>query len=121
MIFARSDDEIIGLFLLQDEPHTLYIVLGISPVAQGIQVTQIQLVLQTVSDTCCGKGDFSGNEGLSAALTLMVEENAIAAEHAIALTIILDNPVTIEFCHSVRTARIEGGRLLLWHFLYLTV
>ena len=41
MHFAGSDYEIFGYVMLQDQPHTFYIIFGIAPVTLGIQVTQI--------------------------------------------------------------------------------
>ena len=73
MHFSGGNDEVFGGVVLQDEPHALDVVFGISPVAPGIQIAQIQLVLLALCDSCRCKCDLSGNEGLSAALGLMVE------------------------------------------------
>lgn len=36
MLHAGSDDEVLRLILLHDQPHTLDVILGVAPVAQGV-------------------------------------------------------------------------------------
>ena len=43
VLFARSNDEIFGFLLLEDEPHTFYIVFSISPVAERREVAEIAI------------------------------------------------------------------------------
>ena len=83
MVFACGNHKVVGFRLLEDEPHALDIVLGIAPVAQRVQVTQIELVLITLCNTSGSQCNLTGHEGLTAALTLVVEENAVAAEHVV--------------------------------------
>ena len=42
---ARGNDKVFGSVLLQHEPHAFHIVTGVSPVALGIQVAQVQAFL----------------------------------------------------------------------------
>ena len=97
MIFAGGNHEIIRLGLLHDEPHTLHIVFGIAPVAVGIEVAEIELVLQAIYDASHCYCDFSGYESLTATLTLVIEENAIHSIHSVALAIVLRNPEAVDF------------------------
>ncbi len=118
MILARGDHKVLRLRLLEDEPHALYIVPGISPVAKRIQITQIELVLESLSDAGGRKSNLARHEGLSPTLALMVEEDAVAAVHTVALAVVLDDPEAVEFRHPVRAARIERGSLLLRPLLH---
>ena len=117
MVLAGGDDKIIGLRLLQDEPHALDIVLGIAPVAQGVEIAQIELVLETLGDTCGSEGDLASNEGLATTLGFVVEEDTVAAVHIVALTVVLHDPEAIHLGYAVRRTGIEGCGLLLRHFL----
>ena len=51
----------------------------------------------------------------------MVEEDAVAAEHVVGVTIFLDNPVSVEFGDGIGAEGVEGRVLILRHFLYLAV
>ena len=73
VLHAGGNDEIFGRGVLKDEPHTLHVVFGIAPVAQRVHVAEIEAVLAALGDACGGKGDFAGDEGFAATLTLVVE------------------------------------------------
>ena len=107
--------------MLENEPHTLHIVLGIAPVAQRREVAEIELVLLPLGYTGGSKGYLAGDESLAATLALMVEENTRAAIHAVGFTILLDNPEAILLGHCIRAVGMEGGVLVLRHFLYLSI
>src|SRR5262245_64954311 len=49
----------------------------------------------------------------------MVEQNARAAIHAVALAVVHGNPVTINLGDAVRAARVEGRGLALRRLLHL--
>ena len=101
VVLARGDDEVLGLLLLEDEPHTFHIVLGIAPVAEGVEVAEVELVLVALLDAGGGQRDLACDEGLAPTLTLVVEEDAIDGEHAIALTVVLYDPEAILLGHAV--------------------
>ena len=46
VLYAGGNDKVLGLAVQQDEPHALYIVAGIAPVAKGVHIAQVQAVLQ---------------------------------------------------------------------------
>ena len=121
VVFACGNHEIVGLGLLQDEPHALDVVAGITPVAQGVEVTQIELVLLTLGNTCGGERNLARHEGLAAALTLVVEQDAVAAIHAIRLAVVLHDPEAVELGHGIGRTRIERRGFRLRHFLHLAV
>ena len=73
VVLACGYDVVVRFRLLQHEPHTLYIVFGVAPVAQGVEVAQVELVLEALGNTGSSQGDLTCDEGLTTALTLMVE------------------------------------------------
>ena len=101
MLNTGGDHEVLRLVVLEDEPHTLHIVLGIPPVAEGVEVAEIEAVLLALGDAGGSEGDLAGYEGLATALALVVEEDTGAAEHVVGLAVFLDNPEAIEFSHCV--------------------
>ena len=105
--------------MLKHQPHAFDIVLGIAPVAQRVEVAQIKLVLHTLCDTGCCDGDLAGDESLSPALGLVIEEYSVDGEHPISLAIVLHYPETVLFRYAIRTARVERCSFLLRDFLHL--
>ena len=101
MLYAGCNHEVLRLIVLEYEPHTLHIVLGITPVAEGVEVAEVEAVLLALGDAGCGEGDLACHEGLATALALMVEEDAGAAEHIVGLAVLLDNPEAVELGHGV--------------------
>ena len=121
MLHSSSDDKILGNIMLKDKPHTLYIVLGIPPVAEWVEIAKIETVLLTLSNTCCCKGDFTGYESLATTLRFVIEEDTWTAEHIVCFTVLLDDPITVELSHCVWTVWMKGGIFVLRDFLHLTV
>ena len=121
VLHARGDDEVLGLAGLEDEPHTLDVVLGVAPVAQGVEVAEVEFVLKPLGDAGGGEGDLARDEGLATALALVVEEDAVAAEHAVGVAVLLDDPEAVLLGDGVGTEGVEGGVLVLGHFLDLAV
>ena len=52
VVFPGGDDKILWSLVLQHQPHTLDVVLRITPVAERIHVTQVQFVLITLCNAC---------------------------------------------------------------------
>ena len=121
MLHSRGDDVVLGLAGLEDEPHTLDVVLGVAPVAEGVEVAEVKFVLQALGDAGGGEGDLARDEGLAAALALVVEEDAVAAEHAVGVAVLLDDPEAVLLGDGVGAEGVEGGVLVLRHFLDLAV
>ena len=121
MRLAGSNDKVIGLVLLHHEPHGFDIVSGKTPVAFGAQITQEQRVLETLGNACCCTSDFSSYECLASPGRFVVEENAVAAEHAVAFTIIDRLEVAVHFCTSVGASGVEWRCFLLGCFSHLAV
>ena len=121
VLHARGDDVVLGLAGLEDEPHTLDVVLGVAPVAEGVKVAEVEFVLQALGDAGGGEGDLARDEGLAAALALVVEEDAVAAEHAVGVAVFLDDPEAVLLGDGVGAEGVEGRVLVLRHFLDLAV
>lgn len=120
VLYAGGDDEVFGLLLLQHQPLHLYIVLSMTPVALGIEVAQVQAVLQAKLDARQGAGDLAGHERLAADRGFVIEQDAVAGVHAVGLAVVDCDPVGIQFGHGVGATRIEGRGLFLWLFLHQT-
>src|SRR5215475_8322275 len=113
MRLARRDDVIVWLVLLQHQPHGLCVILRVSPIAPGVEVAEVKLILQTELDRRGGARDLSRYESLSAAFALMVEQYAVAGEQPVAFAIINRDPVGVELGDAVRAARVKRGRFAL--------
>ena len=121
MLYTCRDHIVIRLILLQDQPHALHIVLRITPVTQAVQVAQLQMVLQAAGNPSGRPGNLPGHESLAAALTLMVEQDAVAGEDAVSVPVLPDHPEAVLFCHSVGGIGMEGRILVLGHLFHLAV
>src|SRR5215216_6562394 len=65
---TRGDHEVVGLLLLEHQPHRLDVVLGVAPVALGVQVAELELVALAELDRGRVPGDLAGHELQPAAL-----------------------------------------------------
>src|ERR1035437_9133161 len=116
---VRRDHVISGRFLLQHQPHHLDIFLRITPVAPGVEVTEVNRVLQAQLDARGGAGDLAGDEGLAAARALVVEQNPARGVKIVALAVVHRQPVGVDLGAAIGRARPEGRRLGLRHLLHL--
>src|SRR5262249_23677392 len=74
--FARPQHVIVGLALLEHQPHALDEVASVAPVAQGVEVTEEELLLQPMLDRGDRTRDLAGDEGFTADRALVVEQDA---------------------------------------------
>ena len=72
VIFSGGDNKVFGRIVLQNQPHTFHIVFGVSPVAQGIQIPQVQFILESLCDACCRQVNFPGNKSFAAIAAIPV-------------------------------------------------
>ncbi len=77
MGLAGGEHVIIRLVLLQNQPHALYIIAGITPIALGVEIADIEGLLQPVMDRRHRPGDLAGDEGFAAGGAFKIEENAV--------------------------------------------
>src|SRR3954447_5728985 len=73
-----GDHVVVRLVLLEHHPHRLGVVGRVAPVALGIEVAHVELLLQPEVDGGQAAGDLARDERLAAALALVVEEDAVA-------------------------------------------
>ena len=108
---AGRDHEVVRLVLLEHQPHRLDVVLGKAPVALGVEVAQVQLLLQPQLDARRRAGDLAGDERLAAPLGLVVEEDAVGCEQAVRLAVVDGHPVGVHLGSGVGATGVEGRRL----------
>src|SRR5690606_39367008 len=77
---TRCNHEVFGLILLEDEPHGLYVVMSMTPVALGVQVTQVQLFLQPQRYLGHGARNLTGYESLAPERGLVVRSEEHTSE-----------------------------------------
>ena len=75
MGLAGGDHEVLGLVLLQHEPHRLDVVAGEAPVALRVEVAEPQLVREAELDARRRVGDLAGDELQAAPRRFVVEED----------------------------------------------
>jgi hypothetical protein len=73
MRLAGGYDVVVRRLLLQHKPHSFDIVASETPVALGVEVSQVDLVLKTLADSAYGPSDFTGDESFAPTGTLMIE------------------------------------------------
>jgi hypothetical protein len=93
----------------------------VAPVAQGVQVAEVEAVLQAELDAGDGAGDLAGDEGFAAHRAFVVEQDAVAGVDAVGLAVVDGDPVGVELGDGVGAARVEGGGFLLRDFLHQAV
>src|SRR5215470_15914643 len=77
MHLPRCQHIIVGLRLLQHQPHTLDEVARMPPVTLGLQVAEIKAFLAAARDFGNGAGDFSGHKRLTAHRAFVVKQDAV--------------------------------------------
>ena len=100
--------ESVGLVRLQHSPHALDIFLGEAPVALRVEVAELQAIQLAEFDLGDAVGDLAGHELAAAQRTFVVEQDAAAAENAVALAVVDRHPVRVELGDAIGAARIEG-------------
>ncbi len=117
MLLAGGDDVVLRLLLLEHEPLHLDVVAGVAPVALGVEVAEVEILLQADLDAGEAAGDLAGDEGLAAQGRLVIEEDAVAGVDAVGLAIVDADPVGVHLGDGVGRARVEGRGLLLRNLL----
>ena len=87
------------------------------PIALGIHVAQIQLVLQSQPDARQRTCDLARDEGLATHRRFMVEQDAVARIDPVGLAIVHGNPVGVQLGAGIGRARVERRGLLLRYLL----
>ncbi len=109
----RRDHVVVGPVLLQHPPHRLDVLGGVAPVPAGLQVAEVQAVLQARLDAGDGPGDLAGDERLPPPGALMVEQDAVDRIQAVGLPVVHGRPVGVDLGAAVGAAWMERGQLVL--------
>jgi len=78
----------------------LNVILGVSPVALGVHVSEVEAVLLAEVNVGNSAGDLAGDEGDTPPWALVVEEDTVAGEHVVSLTVVLDDPEAVQLGHT---------------------
>src|SRR5580704_6138696 len=62
VLHSGGDDVVDSVLLLKHQPLHLYVIAGVPPVALGIKVAEVELVLQAELDARQGAGHFAGDK-----------------------------------------------------------
>src|SRR5437868_4187854 len=84
---AGGDHKIVRLVLLKHLPHGADVVAGVAPVATRLEIAQAQLMSPAELDPGRAVGDLACDKLAAAPRGLVVEQDAGAAEHPVALTV----------------------------------
>src|SRR5277367_898475 len=103
-----GEDEVVGFVVLEDAPHALDVLLGVAPVALGVEVAEEEVLLEAALDAGDGASDLAGDEGLAAAGALVVEEDAVAGMEVVAFAVIDGGPVGEDLGDGIGAAGPEG-------------
>ena len=107
MRLAGRHHVVVGLLLLEHQPHGADVVAGESPVALGVEVPHDELLLQAFLDSRGAQGDLAGHERLAAPGAFVVEQDSRAGEEPVGFPIIDRLPVGVQLGAGVRAARVE--------------
>ena len=118
---SGGQDVVIGLLLLEHAPHTLNVVAGMAPITLGVDVSEVEALVNSLVDAGDGGGNLAGDEGTATAGTLVVKEDAVGNVHAVGLTVVDKDPEGVLLGNGVGRAGVEGGGLGLRDLLNLSV
>ncbi len=112
-VAAGREHEVVGLVGLQHAPHALDVLGGVAPVADAVEVAEVDVVLRSGLDGGDRPRDLARHERLAAAGRLVVEQDPVDGEHVVRLAVVLRDPEAVELRGPVRRARVERRGLAL--------
>src|SRR4029077_15040469 len=113
MGLAGGDYVVVGIFLLQHQPHCFDVVAGETPIALRFEISERELLLDSEFYPGRASGDFACDEIFSAPRRLVIEKDSVACEQPVGFAIIYSLPVRVKFCACVGTARMKWSGLAL--------
>src|SRR5579862_2155283 len=113
MSLADPYYKVIVLLLLQDLPGCLHIFRSVTPIPLRFQISEVQELVPARQDPGDAPRDLAGDERLTAARTLVVEQNAVGGKNPVALPVDPRHPITVHFGCRIRAARLESRVLIL--------
>ena len=121
MCFTSSQDIVIRFVHLKHHPHALDVIACMAPITLGINVTQIQGLVNAFVDTGDTGRNLTGHKGTATTRRLVIEENTVGQVHAVGLSVIDKDPESILLGDGVRRTWVEGSSLGLWNLRDLSV
>src|SRR4051812_25048952 len=101
MLYSGGNHEIFRTLLLQHQPHGLHIIAGVTPISFGVQIAQVEAVLQPQLYSRQGPDYLPGNKRLSTNRRFMIEKKTTAGIKTVGVSIAGSNPVRIELRDAV--------------------
>src|SRR5205807_8055413 len=110
---SRPEDIIVRTLLLKHQPHAFHILRRVSPVAPGVEVTQVQVLLPPAQDGRDRPRDLPRDERFSPAGALVVEQDPVAREEIIASPVGDHHPMRIDLRGGIGALRAKRAPLAL--------
>ena len=104
---SGRDDVVVGLRLLQHQPHRAHVVAREAPVAMRVEVSEPQLFSEAELDARNAVGDLARHELLPSTGRLVVEPDSAARVQSVRLAIVHGDPMAVDLRDAVGAARIE--------------
>src|SRR5437870_12681543 len=111
--FARRPDEGIRLLVLEDPPHQVDELRGVSPVASRVQIPEADRLRETVMDFRHTVAHLACQELETASLGFVIEQDAVRDEQAVGLPVVHAGPVRVDLGDAVRTPGMKWRALVL--------
>ena len=106
---------------LQNQPHSINVVASMTPVTNGVEVSEIEAILHAQLDADNSARDLASDKSGTSTRRLVIEENTVGQEHSVGFTIVYNDPIRELLGNTVRGTRIERGLLVLRNSLHLAV
>ena len=119
VLLPCRDHVVVGLLLLEHQPHRLDVVACEAPVSLGVEVAEAEFAGEAELDPRDAVRDLARHELEPAARRLVVEEDPRDREEAVRLAVVDRDEVPVGLRHPVRRARVEGRRLALRNLAHL--
>src|SRR5262249_38249620 len=77
MLLACGQHIVVRLVLLEHHPHAFHVVAGMAPIPLGVEIAEIDPVLEAELDGGDSAGDLAGDEGFATSRPFVVEQDAV--------------------------------------------
>lgn len=108
MLLAGGDDDVVRLVLLQHQVHGLDVVAGVAPVAERVEVAEVEVPFEPEQDARHRTPDLARDKGFAAHRALVVENDAVARVYAVGLAVVHGDPAGIGLGGAVGAARLAS-------------
>src|SRR2546422_5511945 len=113
MGLARRSDEVIRSLVLENPPHQVDELRGISPVPPRTQVPEGDHLREAVMDLRHAVAHLACQEFEAASLGFMIKEDAVGNEQVVGLPLVHTGPVRVDLRDAVRTPGMKRCALIL--------